>query len=70
MESFAQLVKTRRSMRKFTDELLSSDDVATLLKAALMAPSSKGKHAWHFIVIDDEQLLQALSAHSSNMRVS
>lgn len=62
MESFAQLVKTRRSMRKFTDELLSSDDVATLLKAALMAPSSKGKHAWHFIVIDDEQLLQALSA--------
>ena len=62
MESFAQLVKTRRSMRKFTDEMLSADDVATILKAALMAPSSKGKHAWHFVVVDDKDMLQALSA--------
>ena len=61
MESFSDLVRLRRSMRKFTDEQLTHDEVTTLLKSALMAPSSKGKHAWHFIVVDDKAMLQALS---------
>lgn len=48
-------------MRKFTDQLIDADHVATVLKAALMSPSSKGKHAWHFVVVDDEQMLQQLA---------
>lgn len=61
MENFSELVRLRRSMRKFTDEPLSPEQVELLLKAALMAPSSKGKHAWHFIVVDDKDMLQKLS---------
>lgn len=61
MESFAELMRLRRSMRKFTDERLSSEDVATLLKSALMSPSSKGKHAWQFVVVDDRDMLEKLS---------
>lgn len=61
MESFAQLVKTRRSMRKFNDQLIDADDVATILKAALMSPSSKGKHAWQFVVVDDAAMLGQLA---------
>lgn len=61
MKSFSDLVRLRRSMRKFTDELLSPDDVTTLLKSALMSPSSKGKHAWHFVVVDDKDMLEKLS---------
>ena len=61
MESFSDLVRLRRSMRKFTDEALTPDEVTTLLKSALMAPSSKGKHAWRFIVVDDKDTLTALS---------
>ena len=41
MNNFSDLIKNRRSMRKFTDEELSQDQVVTLLKAALMSPSSK-----------------------------
>ena len=40
MENFSDLIRNRRSMRKFTDEELTQDQVLTLLKAALMAPSS------------------------------
>lgn len=61
MESFIDLVRQRRSMRKFTDEALTSDEVTTLLKSALMSPSSKGKHAWHFVVVDDKAMLEKLS---------
>ena len=47
MENFSELIKKRRSTRKFTDEELSQDEVVALLKAALMSPSSKrAKPAW------------------------
>lgn len=61
MESFSELIKIRRSMRKFTPELLTSDEVRLIMRAALMAPSSKGLHSWEFVVVDDKQALQALS---------
>ena len=41
MESFSELIKARRSMRKFTEEELTQEQVVTLMKAALMSPSSK-----------------------------
>ena len=48
-------------MRQFTDELLSGDDVKLLLRAGLMAPSSKGMHSYEFVVVEDKQMLTALS---------
>ena len=61
MENFSELIKTRRSMRKFTEELLNGNDVKLLLRAGLMAPSSKGMHSYEFIVVEDKQMLKALS---------
>ena len=61
MERFSELVRLRRSMRKFTDEEINADDITLLVKSALMAPSSKGKHAWHFVVVDDRDMLEKLS---------
>ncbi len=61
MENFSELVRLRRSMRKFTDEPLTSEQVETLMRAALMSPSSKGKHAWHFVVVEDQSMLERLS---------
>ena len=61
MENFSDLIRNRRSMRKFTDEELTQDQVLTLLKAALMAPSSKRSNCWQFIVVDDKDTLEKLS---------
>ena len=51
MEQFSDLIKNRRSMRKFTDQELTQEEVVALLKAALMAPSSKRSNCWQFIVV-------------------
>ena len=48
-------------MRKFTGEELSQEDVVALLKAALMAPTSKRRNSWQFIAVDDKKLLGELS---------
>lgn len=61
MDSFSELIKVRRSMRKFTEEELTQDEVVLLLRSALMSPSSKGTHAWQFVAVDDKNLLQQLS---------
>ena len=61
MEKFSELIRIRRSMRKFTAEELTQDEVVALLRAALMAPSSKGCHPWEFVVVDDKELLKQLA---------
>lgn len=48
-------------MRKFTDEELSQEQVVELMKAALMAPTSKRSNAWQFILVDDKETLKKLS---------
>ena len=61
MENFSELLKVRRSMRKFTDEELTQEEVVALMKAALMSPTSKRTNAWQFIMVDDKELLEKLS---------
>lgn len=61
MENFSDLIKSRRSMRKFTTEELTQEEVVTLLKAALMSPTSKRTNCWQFIAVDDKEILEKLS---------
>lgn len=48
-------------MRKFTSEELTQEEVVSLLKAALMAPTSKRSNCWQFIAVDDKACLERLS---------
>lgn len=47
------MVCVRRSYRKFTPEEVDPEAVKTIIRAALMSPTSKTRRAWHFIVVDD-----------------
>lgn len=69
MKDFNELIKKRRSIRKFTDEQITQDEVVLLLKAGLMSPTSKRTNAWQFIAVDDKETLKKLSfckEHSSS----
>ena len=61
MTDFKDLVQLRRSHRKFTQEEIDSEDVRKILRAALMAPTSKGQRAWQFVVTDDPADIEKLS---------
>lgn len=61
MKSFATLIKSRRSIRKFTDQLLSPEQVELIVKAGLMAPASKHSNPWQFVVVEDKEMLKRLS---------
>ena len=61
MENFSELIRLRRSTRKFTDEELTQEQVEMLLRAALMSPSSKRSNGWQIIVVDDKEMLAKLA---------
>ena len=58
---FKDLVQLRRSHRKFTAEEIDAEDVKLILRAGLMAPTSKGQRAWQFVVVDDKQDIEKLA---------
>ncbi len=62
------LLKTRRSIRKFQSKEVEAEKVDTLIKAALLSPTSRNLFPWEFIIVTDKQLLEKLStskAHGS-----
>ena len=59
MELFEAL-HTRRSIRAFTDQPISEADLETILRAAMDAPSAVNAQPWHFVVITDRAMLDAI----------
>lgn len=54
-------VLERRSIRKYTAEKVSEEQVQTLLKAAFAAPSAGNRQPWQFIVVDDRTVLESIT---------
>jgi nitroreductase len=61
MDRFSNLIATRRSMRKFTEEKLTEEQKRTILRAALISPTAKNNRGWEFVAIDDPAVLEKLS---------
>lgn len=51
---------TRRSVRKFTGECISEDDLQTILRTGFYAPSATNRQPWHFVVIRDPDTLKKI----------
>jgi len=54
-------IRTKRAIRKFSDEPLPEDVVRKIVDAGRKAQSAKNRQPWHFIVIRDRETLTKLS---------
>lgn len=54
-------IKTRRSVRKYTDQPVSDEVVLELLEAARIAPSGNNTQPWRFIIVRDPETKKALA---------
>jgi len=61
MNSFQELAKQRRSVRKYKNEPIPKSVIEQLLKTVLMSPASKRSNPWEFIVVDDKERLTKLA---------
>jgi len=53
-------IASRRSIRKYTPESVSDEDIEALLNAAMHAPSAVNEQPWHFVVVKDQETLAAI----------
>lgn len=54
------LIFARRSIRVFSPGAITEEEVLTLLKAAMAAPSAMSKDPWRFVTVRDRQTLGRL----------
>jgi len=61
MDKRLEIIFSRRSIRRYTDEPVSEADIASLLEAGMAAPSASNSKPWHFVAVTDKKTLQALA---------
>ncbi|MBT3218032.1 MAG: NAD(P)H-dependent dehydrogenase/reductase [Proteobacteria bacterium] len=61
MSAFLDLLRNRRSIRRYTDEPIDKGVRSRLEEALLRSPTSKNKEPWTFTFVDDPEHIAALS---------
>jgi nitroreductase len=61
VSDFIELLRKRRSIRKFTGEKIDLATTSLLAEALLRAPSSRGINPWEFVMVDDPDTLAKLA---------
>jgi nitroreductase len=63
---FMEVVRRRRSIRKYIPKDIPEHQLATILEAARLAPSGGNRQPWKFIVIRDNEMKAKVAAACSN----
>lgn len=60
MDSFLELCRHRRSIRRYTSQPVEEEKIAYMLRCALMAPSGKRLNPWEFVVVRNTDTIRAM----------
>ena len=63
-------IMTRTSVRAYSDKAVGSEQIDTLLRAAMAAPTAGNKQPWRFVVINDKATLNAISENFHTMTMA
>ncbi|KAF1085428.1 putative NAD(P)H nitroreductase [Sporotomaculum syntrophicum] len=67
---FMEVIRKRRSIRKFKPEPVPDELIMELLEAARLAPSGTNLQPWRFIIIKSEEKRRELLGHTVNFVVT
>ncbi|MCW3983012.1 MAG: nitroreductase family protein [Candidatus Bathyarchaeota archaeon] len=60
-------IKGRRSVRAYTEEPVSKEQIEAVLEAGTWAPTGMGREPWRFIIIEDKQLIKLVSDETKEL---
>ena len=64
-----EALQKRRSVRKYTEEKVSNEDIEKLLHAAMSGPSAVNLKPWEFCVIENEETIEKLRGASKFTKI-
>jgi len=56
-----ELERKRRSIRRYKDKQIETEELNSLVEAALLSPTSRAHYPWEFVVVDDKSLIKKLA---------
>jgi nitroreductase len=62
-------ILTRRSIRKYSTKNIPEEYYEVMLKAAMHAPSGRNRQPWHFILVNNRDILNKLAAVSPSWKM-
>ncbi len=57
----SQAIRMKRAVREFTDNPIPEELLTAIVNAGRRAQSAKNRQAWHFIIVQDREILVELS---------
>lgn len=60
MMDFFEVVSTRRSVRSFSGEPLTEEQIKTILRCGMQAPSAHNSRPWRLLTITDRERMQKI----------
>ena len=61
-DALLKIAETRRSIRQYTSEPISSETISNIIAIAMLAPSSYGQNPVEFVVVQEREKLARLAA--------
>lgn len=58
---FINIIKTRRSVRQYSDKDIPKEMIEKIVECGMYAPSARNQQIWEFIIIDDKNILKRIS---------
>ncbi|MGE5588958.1 MAG: nitroreductase family protein [Clostridia bacterium] len=62
MNETLEVIRNRRSIRRFRPEQVAERELGAIVESALFAPSAMNAQPWHFTVIQDRRTLDRMAA--------
>lgn len=56
-----EFIYNRKSIRKFKEDKIVKEDIVKLLEAATQAPSPKNQQTWHFVVLQNKDIINKMA---------
>ncbi|MGL4368224.1 MAG: nitroreductase family protein [Spirochaetota bacterium] len=62
MNDVLKAIESRRSVRRYHPEQIRDEDLESIIRAGLSAPSAKNQQPWHLTVIRSKEMIDELAA--------
>ncbi|MDD5110935.1 MAG: nitroreductase family protein [Candidatus Altiarchaeota archaeon] len=62
-----ECIKGRRSVRAYTGEKVSKEQIEAVLEAGVWAPTGMGRQPWRFVIIEDKNLIKYVSDETKKL---
>ncbi len=66
IKSTLDIIHERKSVRNFVEYQISDEELTTLVKAGMAAPTAVNKQPWQFLIINDRNIIEAISETNGN----